>query len=235
MKQTIARGFDALGVPYTQSMLNQLERYQELLLAWNEKINLTAITEPEEIAVKHFVDCAAVVEALPDDGAVIDVGTGAGFPGLVLKILQPERKICLLDSLNERIDFLKAVVQELGLEGVEFYHARAEDAGKDPAFREQFGVAVARAVANLSTLSEYCLPFVKPGGYFLSMKGPEVEEEIKAAQNALKKLGGEVERIKTVNLPETDIFHTIISVKKLRQTPPQYPRKAGKPAKEPLK
>lgn len=227
--------FEEINISVNDKQIKQFERYFELLVEWNEKINLTAITEKSEVFLKHFVDSATCLLNENISGKVIDVGTGAGFPGMVLKILKPEIKLTLLDSLNKRIEFLKLIAAELGLEDITFIHSRAEDGGQDKNLREQYDFVVSRAVANLSTLSEYCLPFVKVGGYFLAMKGPDIREEVDSAKNAVSKLGGEVKKEITYTLPSTDINHTVISVKKLRQTPAIYPRKAGKPSKAPLK
>ena len=233
MIDRLKKGFCDLSMEVTDEQLRQLVRYGELLVEWNEKMNLTAITDPAEIAEKHFLDSAMCLKC-GISGKVIDVGTGAGFPGLVLKILKPDIKLCLLDSLQKRLTFLETVTNELGLTDVEFVHARAEDGGRDKKLREKFDFAVARAVANLSTLSEYCLPFVKQNGYFIAMKGPKAQQEIQDAKNALSRLGGEQDAVLEEKIPGTDLEHVIVSVKKVRQTPPQYPRKAGKPSKEPL-
>ncbi len=235
MREILRNGFEKLNITFTEDTLEKLEIYAELLREWNEKINLTAITEPEEIAVKHFLDCSTILLNCDLKGKVIDVGTGAGFPGLVLKILKPEIELCLLDSLNKRLLFLDAVVKKLNLEGVTLVHARAEDGGRDKKLREQFDFSVSRAVANLSTLAEYCLPFVKTNGYMVALKGPSLKEEAEEAKGALKKLNSEVESINKTIIPDTDMEHMIIKIKKLRQMPTQYPRKAGKPSKEPLK
>lgn len=233
MRERLIKGFSELNMDVSEEQINKLIRYSELLVEWNEKMNLTAITEPIEIAEKHFLDSAMCLRT-GVSGNVIDVGTGAGFPGLVLKILNPEIKLCLLDSLQKRIGFLQAVCEELNLTDVKFVHARAEDGGQDKNLREKFDFAVARAVANLATLSEYCLPFVKTGGSFIAMKGPKAEEEIAQAGNAISKLGGEISSSLEQAVPGTNFFHVIISVKKIRQTPTQFPRKAGKPSKQPL-
>lgn len=233
MIDRLKQGFADLSMEVTDQQLKQLVRYGELLVEWNEKMNLTAITDPIEIAEKHFLDSAMCLKC-GIAGSVIDVGTGAGFPGLVLKILNPDIKLCLLDSLQKRLTFLETVTNELGLCDVEFVHARAEDGGRDKKLREKFDFSVARAVANLSTLSEYCLPFVKQNGCFVAMKGPKAQQEIEDAQNALFKLGGKLDSVLEEKIPGTDLEHVIVSVKKVRQTPSQYPRKAGKPSKEPL-
>ena len=233
MIDRLKKGFKDLSMEVTDEQIAQLVRYGELLVEWNEKMNLTAITDPIEIAEKHFLDSAMCLKC-GISGSVIDVGTGAGFPGLVLKILKPDIKLCLLDSLQKRLTFLETVTNELNLSDVTFVHARAEDGGRDKKLREKFDFAVARAVANLSTLSEYCLPFVKQDGCFVAMKGPKAQQEISDAKNALSKLGGKLDTVLEEKIPGTDLEHVIVSVKKVRQTPSQYPRKAGKPSKEPL-
>ena len=233
MIDRLKQGFNDLSMEVTDEQIAQLVRYGELLVEWNEKMNLTAITDPIEIAEKHFLDSAMCLKC-GISGSVIDVGTGAGFPGLVLKILKPDIKLCLLDSLQKRLTFLETVTNELNLSDVTFVHARAEDGGRDKKLREKFDFAVARAVANLSTLSEYCLPFVKQNGCFVAMKGPKAQQEISDAKNALSKLGGKLDTVLEEKIPSTDLEHVIVSVKKVRQTPSQYPRKAGKPSKEPL-
>ena len=235
MKTILKNGFDSLNIPYTEDMLDKFCEYSKLLIEWNEKMNLTAITDLNEIAVKHFLDCATILTKTDLQGSIIDVGTGAGFPGMVIKILRPDLKITLLDSLNKRLVFLQEVKDKLGLKEVEIVHARAEDGGHNKNLREKFDFAVSRAVANLSTLSEYCIPFVKIGGCFVSMKGPDVTQELEEAKNAVTKLGGLVLKTEYINLPDTDINHSIITIKKERQTPTNFPRKAGKPSKEPLK
>ncbi len=235
MREILKNGFEKLNINYTEDTLDKFEIYARLLREWNEKINLTAITEPEEIAVKHFLDCSTLLLSCDLKGKVIDVGTGAGFPGLVLKILKPEIDLYLLDSLNKRLLFLDEVVKTLKLEKVTLIHARAEDGGRDKKLREQFDFSVSRAVANLSTLAEYCLPFVKTGGQMVALKGPALTEEAENAKGALSKLNSRIESINKTNIPDTDMEHMIITIKKLRQMPTQYPRKAGKPSKEPLK
>ena len=235
MKEHLKSGFEKLNIEVSEKQIDMLVRYSQLLVEWNEKINLTAITEEREIAIKHFLDCATCLNAVDLKGKVIDVGTGAGFPGLVLKILKPEIELCLLDSLNKRLLFLEAVINELGLENVTLVHARAEDGGRDKKLREKFDFSVSRAVANLSTLSEYCLPFLKDNGMFVAMKGPDAENEVNDAQGALKKLSSELVEIKKADIPFTDLKHCIVLIKKMRQISSVYPRKAGKPSKEPLK
>ncbi len=237
MSQIFEEKLSALGVTLTDIQKKQFVRFYELLVEWNKVMNLTGITEYEEVNEKHFVDSISLVKAIDLNKVetVIDIGTGAGFPGIPLKIAFPHLKIVLLDSLNKRINFLNEVVAELGLKDVETFHSRAEDGAQNKNYRESFDFCVSRAVANLSTLSEYCLPFVKISGMFVSMKGPDVKEELDNARSAIGTLGGQVLEVESENLPDSDINHTIIKIKKVRATPTKYPRKAGKPSKEPLK
>ena len=216
------------------NQLEMLYKYMQLLLKWNEKINLTAITDENEIILKHFVDSLTVLKYINENDKIIDVGTGAGFPGIPIAIMMPNVKITLLDSLNKRINFLNEVIKELDLKNVETIHSRSEDCGKDILYREEFDISIARAVANLSTLSEYLLPFVKIGGKMICMKGSEIEEELKNAQYAIKVLGGKIISRDEFTLPDSDIKRNIIIVEKEQYTPKMYPRKAGLPAKEPI-
>jgi len=199
-------------------------------------MNLTAIEEDQEIIVKHFLDSLTALNALKlEDGMrLIDVGTGAGFPGVPLKICYPKIQLTLLDSLNKRINFLQELCQLLGLEKVEFIHGRAEDYGKNPEYRESFDYVVSRAVAELGILGEYCLPLVRKGGYFLALKGPLAEEELEKGKKALQILGGKVEEIISLHLPLREDKRTLVLIKKINPTPKQYPRKAGTPQKKPL-
>ena len=209
--------------------------YEKLLLEWNEKINLTAITDHDEIAVKHFMDSLTPLDFRDfKNKSVIDVGTGAGFPGLPLKIAVPEMKLCLLDSLNKRINFLNEVVSTLGLKDVQCVHARAEEGGRDKNFREKFDFALSRAVAPLNVLAEYDLPFVKVGGEFIALKGPAADEEVRQAQGAVKLLGGEISDIKEVEIEGSGLKHKIVFVAKVKHTPNTYPRRAVKISKSPL-
>ncbi len=212
-----------------------LEKYKEVLLKWNEVMNLTAITDDEEINVKHFLDCLSLFKTnyLEGNKSVIDVGTGAGFPGVVLKIYNRDLQITLMDSLNKRIKFLDEVVKELNLQGVETLHARAEELARNKDYRESYDVATSRAVANLSTLCEYTLPFVKIGGHFIAMKGPEYEAELQEADKAIKILGGKLEKVIKTELPG-DIMHYLLIIKKINATDKKYPRGGGKPKSKPL-
>lgn len=208
--------------------------YMELLREWNEKINLTAITDEEGILVKHFFDSFSISEFVDNNSKIIDVGTGAGFPGLPLKIVNDTLNLTLVDSLNKRIKFLNEVKNKLGLKNVETVHGRAEDVGIDNKYREKYDFAVSRAVAELRILVEYLLPLVKVGGKVIAMKGPNIDEEVENAKKAVKLLGGEIERIESFRLGNTDNERTVIIIKKIKNTESKYPRKAGIPRKNPL-
>ena len=235
MKKLLIEACRSLKIDIDDKQAEQFLLYKDLLKEWNEKINLTAITEDREIILKHFADCLTILTKRDLNGkTVIDVGTGAGFPGLPLKIAQSGIKLTLLDSLNKRINFLNEVCNKLSLEGVECVHSRAEDGGVNPLYREKFDVCVSRAVANLAVLCEYCLPFVKVGGEFIALKGPDAENELVAAKKAISLLGGEVVGIEEVQVPETDLSHNMVIIKKVSATPKKYPRKAGKISKNPL-
>ncbi len=216
-----------------EKQVEQFYKYMNLLLEWNEKINLTAITEPKEIILKHFIDSLTIQKYIKEEQKVIDVGTGAGFPGIPISIIKNETKITLLDSLNKRINFLNEIVSSLQLKNIKTVHARVEEFAKNKKERESYDIATSRAVAPLNILLEYLLPLVKVGGYCICMKGSSIDE-IKEAENALKILGGEIEKIENINLPDSDIQRNIIVVKKVKQTPLKYPRKPGTPSKEPI-
>ena len=226
----------AMNITLSDKQIEQFLIYYEMLVEWNEVMNLTAITEYEEVMKKHFLDSITLNQAfdVTKEYTVIDVGCGAGFPGLALKIAYPNLKITLLDSLNKRINFLNAVIDKLGLTNIETVHGRAEDFAKAGKLRETFDVAVSRAVANLSTLSEYCLPYVKVGGYFIPYKSEKVAEEIEAAGKALSILGGRLEKKIEFTLPDTDYYRNLLLIKKNKPTPNKFPRKAGLPSKEPI-
>ncbi len=226
-----------LGVEIDSKQLEQFNQYYETLVEWNEFMNLTGITEYDEVLLKHFVDSLVLDPnklITSDKIRLIDVGTGAGFPGLPIKIAFPNVDVVLLDSLNKRIKFLDEVINKLGLENIKTIHSRAEDGGRNKELREQFDIAISRAVANLSSLAEYNLPYVKLGGYFVAMKSGEIDEEAENAKKAIKLLGGQLEKITKFRLPNTDIDRSLVLIKKVKETSKKYPRKAGLPTKEPL-
>lgn len=231
------KGLEELHLSLNEKQIRQFLTYYQLLAEWNQVMNLTAITEYEEVVVRHFLDSLAVVKAydFQNTERLIDVGTGAGFPGIPLKIAFPRIRLVLLDSLNKRIRFLNHVTNELQLEQVETIHGRAEDVAREKPYREQFDVCVSRAVANLSTLSEYCLPFVKVGGCFISYKSGKIQEEVQEASGAVQLLGGETPDIIRFLLPDTDLERSFVKITKKKPTPGKFPRKAGLPGKEPLK
>lgn len=214
----------------------QFDRYYELLIEWNKVMNLTAITDYNEVMQKHFKDSLSIEKVIDMNTVktVIDVGTGAGFPGIPLKIAYPYLRVTLLDSLNKRVKFLNEVIRELGLENIETIHGRAEDIAKKPEHREKYDLCVSRAVANLSTLSEYCLPYVKVGGVFVPYKSGNIDEELENSKKAISILGGNIKEVKKFNLEGTDIGRSFVKIEKTKNTAKKYPRRAGLPSKEPL-
>lgn len=225
-----------LGISLTDFQIQQFLTYYEMLVEWNQVMNLTAITDYEEVMKKHFIDSISLIKAydVSQRKSVLDVGTGAGFPGLALKIAYPNLYVTLLDSLNKRIHFLDSVIEKLKITNIETIHGRAEDFAKPGKMRERFDLCVSRAVANLSTLSEYCLPFVKVGGKFISYKSEKVAEEMEAAGKAISLLGGKLNKQVDFKLPDSDIYRNLIVIDKVKETPKKFPRKAGYPSKEPL-
>ena len=219
----------------TEDQVENFFKYMNLLLEWNEKINLTAITDVDDIILKHFIDSMTVLKYIEKDKSIIDVGTGAGFPGIPIAILREDVKITLLDSLNKRINFLNEVCSELKINNIETIHGRAEEAGQNKQYREKYDIAVSRAVANMTTLSEYLIPFVKVGGICICMKGCEIDHELEQAKFAIKELGGKIEKVEKFNLPDSDIERNIVIIKKIKPTPNRYPRKAGMPSKMPIR
>ena len=236
MSEIFESKMNALGIVLTDVQKQQFDKFYELLVEWNRVMNLTGITEYEEVNEKHFVDSVSLVKAIDIDKVqtVIDIGTGAGFPGIPLKIAFPHLKVVLLDSLNKRINFLNVVINELGLTDIKTIHGRAEDYAKQAEYREQFDICVSRAVANLSTLSEYCIPFVKVGGMFIPYKSGEIDEEVQQAKKAIQILGGKLEEVIKFQLPDTEINRSFVKINKTQNTAKKYPRKAGLPTKEPL-
>lgn len=224
------------GLQLDNSQISKFSIYYEMLIEWNKVMNLTAITEKSEVIYKHFADSLLLYKykKFHDNINVIDIGTGAGFPGIPLKIAFPEINVTLMDSLNKRLNFLNEVIKELGLSNVHTVHSRAEDGGHNPLYRQKYDLAVSRAVANLSSLSEFCLPFVKQGGYFIPYKSGAISEEMKSGKKAIRMLGGQIENIFSTNIPDTDIERRFVFVKKIHDTPEIYPRKSGIVTKKPL-
>lgn len=235
-REILVDGARELGITLSEGQVEQLMLYKSLLQEWNEKMNLTAITDDIEVITKHFLDCMTINNAIDmsDEKNVIDIGTGAGFPGLVVKIVFPQTKVTLVDALKKRLTFLEEVISQLGLVGIECVHSRAEDLGKKKEYREAFDICASRAVANLAVLSEYTLPFVKVGGYLIALKGQKLDEELEQGRKAITILGGELEAVVDASVPFTDLNHKIAKIKKVKQTATKYPRKAGEPTKSPL-
>lgn len=230
-------GCEALNIELTEDQYKQFITYYEMLVEKNKVMNLTAITEYEEVIEKHFLDSLSLIKAIDLDKeiSVLDLGTGAGFPGIPLKIAFPKLNVLLMDSLNKRINFLQEVIDALGLENIDAVHGRAEEMARKKEYRENFDLCVSRAVANLASLSEYCIPFVKENGFFISYKSGEIEEELQQAEKAVKVLGGKVKEVIKFQLPNTEMSRSFVKVEKKKPTPKVYPRKAGTPGKEPIK
>lgn len=224
-----------INIVFTDKQLKEFYSYMNLLLEWNKNINLTAIIEPKEVILKHFIDSLTINKYIEKNVTIADVGTGAGFPGIPLKIYRPDLNITLVDSLNKRLNFLDEVIDTLGLDKICSVHSRIEDFAKDKNYRERFDYSTARAVANLPVLAEYLIPIVKVGGKCICMKGSQIDEELTSARVAINVLGGKIYKSDNFNLPCSDICRNVIIVDKIKHTPNRYPRKAGVPAKEPLK
>lgn len=237
MNNVLTEKVKELSILLNDKQIQQFEQYYNILVEWNKVMNLTAITEYEEVVEKHFLDSLTIVNAIHVEKieTLIDVGTGAGFPGIPLKIAFPHLKVTLLDSLNKRIKFLNEVINLLELNDIKAIHGRAEDYAKQAEYREQYDICVSRAVANLATLSEYCLPYVKVDGLFVPYKSGEIDEELKSSEKAVSILGGKVEEVVKFQLPGTDIGRSFVKIHKIKETKKKYPRKAGMPTKEPLK
>lgn len=237
MEHILEKKAESLSIVLDDKQIRQFEQYYQILVEWNKVMNLTAITEYNEVVEKHFIDSLSIAKVmdLTTVDTMIDIGTGAGFPGIPLKIAFPHLKVTLLDSLNKRIKFLNEVIEELGLDNIEAIHGRAEDYAKQPKYREQYDLCVSRAVANLATLSEYCLPYVKVDGLFVPYKSGEIDDELNNSKRAVEILGGNIEDVVKFQLPETDIGRSFVKIHKTKETKKKYPRKAGMPSKEPLK
>lgn len=233
----LQQGLRELNIAVSSEAFDKLEMFKNLLLEWNQNINLTAITDPDEVDIKHFIDSATCLATgyIKVNQRIIDIGTGAGFPGIPVKILNTSLNITLLDSLNKRIKYLQEVVDKLQLKNVTLVHSRAEDGGANKLYREKYDIALSRAVAAMNVLCEFCLPFVKVGGYFICQKGPSYKEELEDAAKAIDTLGGKFKEVKSFKLPDSNITHYIIIIEKIKETPTKYPRKAGKPASDPIK
>ena len=228
-------GIKEYGITLSDSQIDQFMMYYEILIEWNQVMNLTAITAFDEVCTKHFLDSISLCKAIDctQEYTLMDVGTGAGFPGIPLKIAFPNLQITLLDSLGKRVKFLNEVIQRLGLHGIQAIHGRAEDYAKANLLREKFDICVSRAVANLSTLSEYCIPYLKEGGFFISYKSEKLSEEMSNAKKAIEILGGNIVSQNEFLLPNSDIYRNLLVIQKIALTPKKYPRKAGLPSKEP--
>lgn len=226
-----------IGLELTKEQYEQFMKYKDLIQEWNKKVNLTSIKEDEEIVKKHFIDSIKIFkfEEVKNAKRIIDIGTGGGFPGIPMKIVNPDCEMVLLDSLNKRVNFLNIVINDLGLKNISTIHGRAEDFAVKPEYREKFDIVVSRAVANMTVLSEFCLPYVNLGKHFVALKGPSVDEELNESKRALSILGGEVEKLIPVKIEDSDLEHNLVVIKKVKNTPKQYPRKAGTANKKPLK
>ena len=234
MNEEIYNSFKQLGINLTDKQKEQFKLYYELLIDYNNKVNLTAITEEKEVYIKHFLDSSIAYNLIKENATVCDIGTGAGFPAIPLKIIRPDIKLLLVDSLEKRTKFLHLLIDELKLDNVEIIHCRAEDVGNSEKYREKYDICVSRGVAKLNTLSEYCVPMVKVNGTMIAYKSYEIEEEVGTSLKAIKELGGEIEEIKEITLPNTDITRKLVFIKKIKPTPKKYPRGLNKPKLTPI-
>lgn len=234
MDNEMKERFSLLGIMVTESMIQKFEKYYELMIDYNNNVNLTAITEKKDVYIKHFLDSVLPYKSIPRNAKICDVGTGAGFPAIPLKIVRPDLKVLLVDCLEKRVTFLKMLIEQMQLEDVEVIHARAEDIGRDKNYREFYDVAVSRGVAKLNTLSEYCMPLVKVGGLVLAYKSVDIEEELGSAINAITEFGGTLEEVQKITIPKTDITRKIVVIKKYDVTPNKYPRGLNKPKLMPI-
>lgn len=235
-KNKFLQSLDMMSLNYEKDVYEKFELYTNYLLEYNENVNLTAITQKDDIYIKHYLDSLSVLKCfdIKENAKLIDVGSGAGFPSIPVKILRQDLDMTLVDSLNKRIVFLQNLIQKLGLQSINPIHSRAEELANDKNYRQAYDICLSRAVANMSTLLEYCTPFIKKGGYLLCLKGQNVDEEISQSKNAVKKLNCKIVDKKEVNLPFSDLKHNIVIVEKIGDTPKQYPRKSGTPSKNPL-
>lgn len=234
-KEKLRENADIIGVTLDDTILNKFYNYKKLVIEWNEKINLTAITDDLEFAVKHFVDSITINKYIEPGKIIIDIGTGAGFPGIPIKILNKDNKVILFDSLNKRLKVLEDIIEKIGLTNIETLHGRAEETFKNKNYREKYDIATSRAVASLNVLAELMLPAIKLGGICICMKGNNADTEIEEAKKAIKELGGEIIKVEKITLPELNLERNIVIIKKVKQTPSKYPRKPGTPQKEPIK
>ena len=233
-EKSLKEKVEKLGIELNDYQVKQFYNYMKLLIEWNKKINLTAIIDPEDIILKHFIDSLTIAKYINEKDKIADIGTGAGFPGIPIKILKPENEMLLVDSLNKRIKFLEMVIQEDKLKNIKVLHGRVEEIGHNKAYRGNFDVVTSRAVAKLNILLEYMLPLLKLGGKCICLKGPNIEEELEEARNAIKILGGQIDKIEQMELPYSDNRRNIIIVKAVKQSPNKYPRKPGTPTTSPL-